>query len=74
MDHQYDLWKLKVVAEIRAGINTRNVAVSSDGQYVMVANTRPIPGGAVRQGPVPLVKVIPVVAERQDSSSVSAAL
>jgi DNA-binding beta-propeller fold protein YncE len=30
-----------VVAEIRAGINTRNIAVSSDGKYVAVANYLP---------------------------------
>jgi hypothetical protein len=29
---KFDLWNLKVVAETRAGINTRNVAVSSDGK------------------------------------------
>jgi|GEM_PF-3933937 len=31
---KFDLWNLKVVAEIRAGINTRNLAVSSDGKVV----------------------------------------
>jgi DNA-binding beta-propeller fold protein YncE/cytochrome c553 len=36
-----DLWNLKIVTEIRAGINTRNVAVSSDGKYVAVANYLP---------------------------------
>ena len=29
------------LAEIRAGINTRNVAVSGDGRYVMAANYLP---------------------------------
>ena len=38
---KFDLWNLKTVAEVRAGINTRNAAVSSDGRYVMVANTLP---------------------------------
>lgn len=38
---QYDLYNLKVVAEVRAGINMRNVAVSSDGRYVMAANYLP---------------------------------
>ena len=38
---KYDLWNLAVVAEIRAGINTRNVAVSGDGKYVAVANYLP---------------------------------
>ncbi len=38
---KFDLWNLQVVAEIRAGINTRNVAVSGDGKYVAVANYLP---------------------------------
>jgi DNA-binding beta-propeller fold protein YncE len=38
---KFDLWNLKTVAEVRAGINTRNAAVSSDGRYVMVANYLP---------------------------------
>jgi len=38
---KFDLWNLKIVAEIRAGINTRNVAVSGDGHYVAVANYLP---------------------------------
>jgi len=38
---KFDLWNLKIVAEIRAGINTRNVAVSGDGKFVAVANYLP---------------------------------
>ena len=38
---KYDLWALQTVAEVRAGLNMRNVAVSSDGQYVMAANYLP---------------------------------
>jgi mono/diheme cytochrome c family protein/DNA-binding beta-propeller fold protein YncE len=38
---KFDIWNLKVVAEIRAGINTRNLAVSEDGKYIMVANYLP---------------------------------
>ncbi len=38
---KYDLWNLYTVAEIRAGINTRNLAVSSDGRYVAVGNYLP---------------------------------
>jgi DNA-binding beta-propeller fold protein YncE len=38
---KYDLWGLEPVAEVRAGINTRNAAVSSDGKYVAVANYLP---------------------------------
>jgi len=38
---KYDLWNLKTVAEVRAGLNTRNAAVSADGKYVMAANFLP---------------------------------
>ena len=38
---KYDLWRLRVVAEVRAGFNMRNVAVSGDGQWVMAANYFP---------------------------------
>ncbi len=38
---KYDIYNLTLVAEIRAGINTRNLAVSADGRYVMVANYLP---------------------------------
>ncbi|MBP9714223.1 MAG: c-type cytochrome [Sterolibacterium sp.] len=38
---KFDIWNLKTVAEIRVGINTRNVAVSGDGRYVLAANYLP---------------------------------
>ena len=38
---KFDLYALKTVVEARAGINTRNLAVSSDGKFVMVANYLP---------------------------------
>ena len=38
---KYDLWNLTVIAEVRAGLNMRNVAVSSDGKWVMAANYLP---------------------------------
>ena len=38
---KYDLWRLRVVAEVRAGLNMRNVAVSGDGRWVMAANYLP---------------------------------
>lgn len=38
---KYDLHALRLVAEIRAGINTRNIAISPDGKSVAVANYMP---------------------------------
>src|SRR5690606_3516587 len=38
---KFDLWSLTVLAEIRAGLNTRNIALSRDGKHVAVANHLP---------------------------------
>ncbi len=38
---KYDLHSLQLVAEIRAGINTRNIAISGDGRTLAVANYLP---------------------------------
>jgi cytochrome c553 len=69
---KYDLWKLAVVAEVRAGINTRNVAVSADGRHVAVANY--LPGNLVLfDGELNLLSVIPAVSlDGKERSRVSA--
>ncbi|ASJ24362.1 cytochrome D1 domain-containing protein [Laribacter hongkongensis] len=38
---QYDLYSLQIVADIRVGLNTRNIAVSADGRWVLAGNTLP---------------------------------
>jgi len=38
---KFDIYNLKTVAEVRVGINTRNIAISSDGRYLMAANYLP---------------------------------
>jgi hypothetical protein len=38
---KYDLFGLVPVAEVRAGINLRNIAVSADGRWVMAGNYLP---------------------------------
>jgi len=38
---KFDLYSFRTVVEVRAGINTRNLAVSGDGRFVMVANYLP---------------------------------
>jgi mono/diheme cytochrome c family protein len=38
---KYDLWTLTTLAEIRAGINSRNIAISADGKHLAVANYLP---------------------------------
>jgi len=69
---KYDLWNLALVAEVRAGLNTRNAAVSGDGKYVAVANYLPHTL-AILDANLELVKVIPVAdREGRRSSRVSA--
>lgn len=69
---KFDIWNLKVVAEIRAGINTRNVAVSGDGKYVAVANYLPHTL-VLLDADLNLLKVHPVRdKEGKESSRVSA--
>jgi hypothetical protein len=69
---KFDLYTLETVAEIRAGINTRNLAVSSDNRYVMVGNY--LPHSLVILDAVDLspLTVIPVNDGNGNSSRVSA--
>jgi cytochrome c553 len=57
---KFDLYNLETIAEIRAGINTRNLAVSSDGRYAMVANYLPHTLVLLDAGDLSLIKVFPV--------------
>jgi mono/diheme cytochrome c family protein/WD40 repeat protein len=69
---KFDIWNLKVVAEIRAGINTRNVAVSGDGKYLAVANYLPHTL-ILLDADLNLLKVLEVRdKDRKESSRVSA--
>jgi cytochrome c553/DNA-binding beta-propeller fold protein YncE len=69
---KYDLWNLALVAEVRAGLNTRNAAVSGDGRYVAVANYLPHTL-TILDANLELVKVLPVAdREGKRTSRVSA--
>lgn len=57
---KFDIYNLKTVAEIRAGINTRNMAVSFDGRYAMVANYLPHNLVLLDTATLSPVKVFPV--------------
>jgi len=69
---KYDLYGLKPVAEIRAGINTRNIAVSADGKWVMVGNFLPHSLVVLDAADLRPVKVIPVGDGKGTTSRVSA--
>ena len=69
---KYDLWGLELIAEVRAGINTRNLAISHDGQVLAVANYLPHTWCCLMQDLAPL-EVIPAAdARRTTTSRVSA--
>jgi len=69
---KYDIWNLTLIAEVRAGINTRNLAVSSDGRYVLVGNYLPHTLVALEASDLSLIKVIPAQDAGGKSSRVSA--
>ena len=69
---KFDLWNLTTVAEMRAGINARNVAVSGDGRYVIVANYLPHTLVVLDARDLSLVKILDVADKNGKSSRVSA--
>ncbi|WP_300453875.1 nitrite reductase [Accumulibacter sp.] len=66
---KYDLYHLAVVAEIRAGLNTRNAAVSGDGKWVMVANYLPHSLVLLDARDLSLVRIIPTLNAAGDKTS-----
>ncbi len=67
-----DLYSLQMVAEVRAGINTRNMAVSGDGRYAAVANYLPHSLVLLDTSDLSPIKLIPVKDDEGNSSRVSA--
>ncbi len=69
---KFDLYQLKMVAEIRVGINARNTAISSDDRFVIVGNYMPNTLVMLDADDLSLVKIIPVLDKNGKSSRVSA--
>ncbi|MDO7895877.1 nitrite reductase [Pseudomonas citrulli] len=68
----YDLHNLKLIAEVRAGLNTRNLAVSKDGRWVLVGNYLPGSLAVLDARDLSLVKTIATVGRDGLASRVSA--
>jgi mono/diheme cytochrome c family protein len=68
----FDLHRLQMLVEVRAGINTRNLAVSGDGRYAMVANYLPHSLVILNATDLTIEQVIPVEDDDGVSSRVSA--
>ena len=58
---KYDLYALAPVAEVRAGINLRNIALSGDGRFVAVANYLPHSLVLLDAQDLSLLKVVPAL-------------
>jgi len=69
---KFDVYNRVWTAEIRAGINARNLAVSHDGKTVIVANYLPHNLVLLDAANLDPLKIIPAVAEDGTSSRVSA--
>ena len=69
---KFDIYNLKVVSEVRAGINTRNLAVSGDGKTVLVGNYLPHSMVLLKAEDLSLIKVLPALGQDGKSSRVSA--
>jgi len=69
---KYDIWNLTLVAETRAGINTRNLAVSGDGRFVMAGNYLPHTIALFDARDLSLLKLIGVAGSGGAGSRVSA--
>jgi mono/diheme cytochrome c family protein len=66
---KFDLYSLQVVAEIRAGINLRNIALSGDGRIVAAANYLPHSLVLLDAHDLSLMKTIAVKDARGERSS-----
>ncbi len=66
---KFDLHSLTVEAEVRAGINLRNIAISADGRYLAAANYLPHTLVLLDTADLSLRKIIPAVDRRGEQSS-----
>ncbi|NHF73237.1 nitrite reductase [Paracoccus xiamenensis] len=69
---KYDIWSLQEVGRIRAGLNSRNIAMSHDGRWLAVANYLPASLTVLSTADLSVAKEIPVTARNGTESRVSA--
>lgn len=69
---KYDLWTLTMLSEVRAGINSRNIAISRDGKHLAVANYLPHTLVILSTDDLSVEKLFSVVDKKGRSSRVSA--
>ncbi|MBK8438895.1 MAG: c-type cytochrome [Rhodobacter sp.] len=69
---KYDIWSLAEVGRVRAGLNSRNIAISADGKWLAVANYLPTTLTILSAADLSVAKVIEVADRRGTPSRVSA--
>ncbi|WP_374300346.1 cytochrome D1 domain-containing protein [Paracoccus sp. (in: a-proteobacteria)] len=69
---KYDIWSLREVGRVRAGLNSRNIAMSHDGKWLAVANYLPQTLTILSTETLEAAKVIDVTARDGRPSRVSA--
>lgn len=69
---KYDLWSLSIVGQVRAGLNSRNIAMSADGKWLAVANYLPSTLTILSTDDLTVAKVVDVAGKDGTPSRVSA--
>lgn len=69
---KYDIYNRKTVSEVRAAINTRNIAISNDGKFLIVGNYLPNNVVILDTSDLSPLKVIDAKDSKGNSSRVSA--
>lgn len=69
---KYDIWALQEVGQVRAGVNSRNIAMSSDGKHLAVANYLPMTLTILSTEDLSVETVIDVIGTDGTPSRVSA--
>ncbi len=69
---KYDIWSLHEVGRVRAGLNSRNIAMSHDGKWLAVANYLPETLTILSTSDLSVAKVIAVKGREGTPSRVSA--
>lgn len=69
---KYDLWSLSEVGRVRAGLNSRNIAMSPDGKWLAVANYLPATLTILSTEDLSVAKVVEVAGKDGKPSRVAA--
>lgn len=69
---KYDVWSLQEIGRVRAGLNSRNIAISADGLHLAVANYLPETLTILSTADLSVEKVFRVISKSGQSSRVSA--